>query len=210
MNWLDRYHASRVHTRRVRVLAETAARLLPPGLSVLDVGCGDGLLAATLAGLRPDLAITGVEVAPRAGCHIPVTAFDGRTLPFADGSFGATLIVDVLHHTTDPGVLFREAVRVARTAVLLKDHLREGWGAQATLRFMDEVGNRRHGIPLPFNYLSRAEWDRLFAASHMTVAATDPLRPLYPFPASLVFGRGLHFFARLHKAGTPEARPPQA
>lgn len=199
MNWLDRYHASRVHTRRVRVLAETAARLLPPRLRVLDVGCGDGWLAATLARLRPDLAITGVEVAPRAGCHIPVTAFDGRTLPFADGSFDATLIVDVLHHTTAPAVLFQEVTRVARTTVLLKDHLREGWGAQATLRFMDEVGNRRHGVPLPFNYLNRAEWNGLFAGCRLTIEEMDPLRTLYPFPGRLVFGRGLHFFARLGK-----------
>lgn len=199
MTWLDRYHASRVHTRRVRVLAETAARLLPPRFTVLDVGCGDGLLAATLARLRPDLSLTGVEIAPRAGCHIPVTAFDGRTLPFADGSFDATLIVDVLHHTTDPAVLFREATRVARTAVLLKDHLREGMASQATLRFMDEVGNRRHGVPLPFNYLNQAGWNRLFAECRLTVKETDPLRSLYPFPTRLVFGRGLHFFARLAK-----------
>jgi len=199
MNWLDRYHASRVHTRRVRVLAATAARLLPPRASVLDVGCGDGLLAATLARLRPELAITGVEVAPRPGCHIPVTAFDGRTLPFADGSFDAALIVDVLHHTNDPAVLFREIVRVARSCVVIKDHLREGWAAQATLRFMDEVGNRRHGVPLPYNYLNRAEWDRLFEESGVTVAETDPVAALYPVPARLVFGRGLHFFARLEK-----------
>ncbi|MEO6875319.1 MAG: class I SAM-dependent methyltransferase [Opitutaceae bacterium] len=199
MNWLDRYHASRVHTRRVRVLAETAARLLPPNVSVLDVGCGDGLLAATLGRLRPDLAITGVEIAPRPGCHIPVTAFDGQTLPFADGSFDVTMIVDVLHHTDDPAILFREVTRVARTAVLLKDHLREGWAAQSTLRFMDQVGNRRHGVPLPFNYLNRAEWDRLFTERRLTVEVFDPVRQLYPWPARLVFGRGLHFFARLGK-----------
>jgi SAM-dependent methyltransferase len=200
MNWLDRYHAARVHTRRVRILATTAARLLPPDARVLDVGCGDGLLAATLGQLRPDVTITGVELAPRKDCHIPVTAFDGRSLPFADGSFGAILLVDVLHHTTDPTVLLREAARVASTAVLLKDHLREGWGAQATLRFMDEVGNRRHDVALPYNYLSRAEWDRAFAACGLRPEETDPVRALYPFPARLVFGRGLHFFARLGKA----------
>ena len=199
MNWLDRYHAARVHTRRVRVLAATAARLLPPRARVLDVGCGDGLLDATLARLRPDLTLTGVEIAPRPGCHIPVTAFDGRSLPFADGSFDATLIVDVLHHTTEPAVLFREVVRVARSTVLVKDHRREGWGASATLRFMDELGNRRHGVPLPFTYLDQAAWDRLFADCRLTVEESDPLPTLYPFPARLVFGRDLHFFARLGK-----------
>ena len=200
MKWLDRYHAARVHTRRVRVLAAAAARLLPPGLTVLDVGCGDGLLAATLGKLRPDLTLTGVELAPRSGCLIPVSAFDGRHLPFADRSFDAVLIVDVLHHTTEPAVLLHEAARVAKSAVLLKDHLREGWGAQTTLRLMDEVGNRRHAVALPYHYLSQAEWGRVFAECGLVAEETDSLRSLYPFPASLVFGRGLHFFSRLQPA----------
>jgi SAM-dependent methyltransferase len=197
MKWLERYHAARVHTRRVRVLAATAARLLSPGLTVLDVGCGDGLLAATLGKLRPDLTLTGVELVPRPGCLIPVTAFDGRHLPFADGQFDVVLIVDVLHHTTEPAGLLHEAARVAKTAVLLKDHLREGWGAQATLRLMDDVGNRRHEVALPYNYLSQAEWHGVFVACGLVAEETDSLRSLYPFPARLVFGRELHFFSRL-------------
>lgn len=199
MSWLDRLHATRVHTRRVRVLAAAAARLLPARARVLDVGCGDGLLAATLAAVRSDLSLVGVEIAPRAGCRIPVTGFNGRDLPFAYDSFDAVLVVDVLHHIEDPVVLLREAARVARGVVVLKDHLRTGLGAQLTLRLMDEIANRRHGIALPFNYLSPAEWDRLFAACALEIESRDPLPQLYPFPASLVFGRQLHFFARLRR-----------
>ena len=206
MNWSERWHASHVHPRRVRVLAETAARLLPPGLAVLDIGCGDGRLAATLAQLRPDLSVTGAEIAPRPHCAIPVVAFDGCRLPVADGSFGAALIVDVLHHTENPGVLLREAARVAHDLVLLKDHLREGFGASATLRFMDKISNRRHGIALPFNYLDQAAWARLFADCGLIVEQSDPVRRLYPFPASIVFGRRLHFFARLRRSAGLSAR----
>jgi SAM-dependent methyltransferase len=210
MNWPERWHASHVHPRRVRVLAEIAARMIPPDLAVLDIGCGDGQLAATLAHLRPDLSITGAEVAPRPDCVIPVFAFDGCRLPSADNSFGAALIVDVLHHTENPGVLLREAARVARDLILLKDHLREGFGASATLRVMDEISNRRHGVALPFNYLNRAAWSQLFADCGLVVEQSDPVARLYPFPANLVFGRRLHFLARLRRStGSSAALPSQ-
>jgi SAM-dependent methyltransferase len=202
MNWVERAHELHVHPRRVRTLAEAAARLLPSDLDVLDIGCGDGRVGAEVARLRPDLTVAGAEVLPREGCRIPVTAFDGRRLPFADGQFGAALIVDVLHHTDEPAVLLREAVRVAREVVVLKDHFCEGWLDRATLRFMDEVGNRRHGVALPNNYIGRAQWEELWGDCHLAVEASDPLPRLYPFPADLVFGRRLHFFARLRKTET--------
>src|SRR5688500_16104608 len=86
MKWLERWHGARVHTRRVQVLASTAANLLPQRATVLDIGCGDGRLSAHLGKLRPDLSVSGAEFAPRSDCAIPVTGFDGRKLPFADGS----------------------------------------------------------------------------------------------------------------------------
>jgi SAM-dependent methyltransferase len=182
-------------------LAEAAARLLPSGLSVIDIGCGDGRVGAEVARLRPDLTIAGAEIRPRADCRIPVTPFDGRRLPFADGKFGAALIVDVLHHTDAPGVLLREAARVAREVVVLKDHFCESCLDHATLRFMDEVGNRRHRVALPNNYLGRAQWEQLWGDCHLAAEVLDPLPRLYPFPADLVFGRRLHFLARLRKTG---------
>lgn len=200
MNGTERVQDAFIHGRRTRVLAETAARMLPPGLRLLDVGCGDGLFATILSRLRPDLDITGAEMMPRASCRIPVQGFDGEHLPFGDGHFDACLLIDVLHHTTSPAVLLRETARVSRGHVLLKDHNRSGCAAQSTLRFMDIVGNRRHGVPLPFHYLSPAEWSQLLGEIDLEVAESDPLSRLYPFPASLIFGRRLHFMALLRKA----------
>ena len=59
-----------------------------------------------------------------------MTEFDGRTIPFDDGTFDAVTFVDVLHHTDDATVLLREAARVASTAVVIKDHLADGFLAK--------------------------------------------------------------------------------
>ena len=98
----------------------------------------------------------------RPNTHIAVAAFDGMHIPFDDGSVDIVSFVDVLHHTDDPLILLREAARVARRYVLIKDHLRDGLFAAQTLRFMDWVGNYGHDVVLPYNYLRRADWHRLF------------------------------------------------
>jgi SAM-dependent methyltransferase len=197
MSWIEGLHEAKVHKRRIRVLAEAASRLVPQNVRVLDVGCGDGLFAATLRVLRPDIRIEGAEVLPRAGCKIPVVAFDGRTLPFPNKAYDACLLIDVLHHTDDPAALLGEAARVGSGQVILKDHLREGLAAGSCLRFMDIVGNRRHGVALPFNYLNSAQWRKAFDACGLNVAESDALPHLYPFPANLVFGRRLNFISLL-------------
>jgi SAM-dependent methyltransferase len=143
--------------------------------------------------------VQGVEVLIRPGCKIECHTFDGHTLPFPDNSVDVCLLVDVLHHTSDVRVLLKEAARVTRASILLKDHLSENALDHATLRLMDWVGNRPHGVTLPYNYQSRAEWQVHFAATGLeTVAFTSDL-PLYPAPFSAIVGRKLHFIAALVK-----------
>ena len=59
---LGSIHSRYVHGRRVRVLCDRIAILLPESASVLDVGSGDGLLARAVIDLRPDVTIEGVDV----------------------------------------------------------------------------------------------------------------------------------------------------
>jgi SAM-dependent methyltransferase len=196
---LKQGHGAFVHGRRVRVLARVLAEQIPQGASVLDIGCGDGTIAALVAKSRPDISMHGVEVLPRADCQIPCSAFDGNTLPFDEQSFDVAMLVDVLHHTSDVSVLLREAGRVSRQRVLLKDHLSENAFDHATLRFMDWVGNRPHGVTLTYNYQRRAQWDGYFAAADLQPAHFETNIPLYPPPFSALVGRGLHFVAALCK-----------
>jgi SAM-dependent methyltransferase len=200
LSWIARSHRALVFGRRVRVLADAVAPLIPSGArSILDIGCGDGTIARLLTERRPELAVEGVEVIPRSSCHIPCCAFDGVRLPFPEKSFDACLFVDVLHHTTDITQLLREAARVTRSCVILKDHLSESSFDHATLRAMDWVGNRPHGVTLTYNYQSLHQWQQHFTDCGLRATQISTTIPLYPFPFSQIFGRRLHFVAQLTK-----------
>jgi SAM-dependent methyltransferase len=196
---LDRIHADYVYSRRIRVLGNLLAELIPPHAQVLDVGSGDGFLAHTLRRQHSDLDITGIDVLLRGHSYIPVQWFDGKQIPYDDGSFDIVMFVDVLHHAEDPALLLREAVRVARQALVIKDHTRTGILAGPTLRLMDRVGNARHGVALPFNYWTPQQWSEAFAALGLKPSVWKNQLGLYSWPANWVFERSLHFVARLER-----------
>lgn len=197
MNVAERAHAGFAAARRVRVLAEHFARLAPDGASLLDVGCGDGQLTAELGRLRPDLRLRGIDVQVRPDAVIAVDPFDGERIPAADRSYDSVLFVDVLHHAEQPADLLAEGVRVARRCILIKDHRLDGALAGATLRFMDRVGNARHGVALPYHYWSESQWRAAWISLGLRIESISRSIGLYPMPLSLVFDRGLHFVARL-------------
>ena len=201
MKWLHRAlgsaHGFAVHGRRVRVLTEHFVERLPGGHSVLDVGCGDGLLDSLILERRPDLTIVGLDVLERRQTFIPVATFDGRRIPLADRSQDTVMFCDVLHHTVDPTAMLQEASRVARQRVVVKDHLLAGSLDWVTLRMMDYVGNAPHGVSLPFNYFTEEQWHQAFNASGLKLAEFKTRLALYPKYADLLFGRRLHFIAVL-------------
>lgn len=198
MKLINEIHEKSVHGRRVESLTRHLVGLMPRSGSVLDVGCGDGLLSSLLAAKVPNTEFCGIDVLVRDQTHVPVEYFDGVEIPYEDDSFDAVMLVDVLHHTDDPEALLREAKRVAREHIILKDHSRDGMLANATLRFMDWVGNAHHGVALPYNYLSKAEWDQVFANLELEVEQWNGKPNMYGSPADWVFGRSLHFVARLN------------
>jgi SAM-dependent methyltransferase len=198
-------HGGCVHKRRVSVLSQLCSNLIPRNASVLDVGSGDGRLARLVADKRPDISIQGIDASVRKGTAIPVEKFDGASIPYGGGSFDVVMFFDVLHHTDDPTVLLREAIRVARQVILIKDHVLQGALAYSTLRLMDWVGNARHNVALPYNYWTPAQWDCAFDKLGLAVKSWESNLKLYPFPADLIFGRSLHFIAALRLPGQWDA-----
>lgn len=194
LSWV---HEQYIHRPRVETLLRLLVPLLPANASVLDVGSGDGLLARRIADARPDCRVEGIDVLVRPNTRIPMKRFDGHRIPYDDKSVDVVMFVDVLHHCEDPSELLREAARVARVAVVIKDHSRDGLLAGPTLHMMDWVGNAHHGVVLPYNYWTTRKWRETLAQIGLGVEQWEANVKLYPRVLNWLFGRSLHFTARL-------------
>ena len=97
-------------------------------LTLLDVGAGDGLLGRRLEAWAQrrgwDWEVTNLDPNPHAlnpgGRNVTGSAL---ALPFSDGHFDVVIASQMAHHLGDLEVTvhFREAWRVARSAVVLSD-----------------------------------------------------------------------------------------
>ncbi|HVE58142.1 MAG TPA: class I SAM-dependent methyltransferase [Pyrinomonadaceae bacterium] len=197
MNILGNVHGKVVHNRRVLKLSSHLSKVLPPQAKVLDVGCGDGFIASLIMKARPDVSIQGIDVLVRPKTHIKVTEYDGIKIPFDDNSFDVVMFVDVLHHTDDPLLVLREAERVASHSIVVKDHTDDGLLSNQTLRFMDWVGNKPHGVRLPYNYWTSNQWNEAIKTLNLKNDVWEQNLNIYPKTVDWLFGRSLHFVARL-------------
>jgi SAM-dependent methyltransferase len=149
-----------MNSYRVSIFSAMKAILGPhaPFPKVLDFGSGDGWFARKF--LEEGLAteVVPVDVKQRPHSLIEPLVYDGKTLPFEDNSFDLVYGVDVLHHCPDPRQSLGELMRCSRRFVLLKDHNYKGASGWLTLALLDELGNRRFGIPSPHRYQRGWEW----------------------------------------------------
>jgi SAM-dependent methyltransferase len=124
----------------------------------LDFGGGDGWFAWSLRQSGLVREVTPVDVQARPNTFVPVTLFDGKRLPFADRSFDLVSSFDVLHHCPDPRASLTDALRCARRFFLLKDHTYRSLPGKLALCLLDEIGNRKFGIPSLYRYQKKWEW----------------------------------------------------
>lgn len=127
--------------------------------SILDFGCGDGWFASQLGMLWPDSQQFAIDVKRRENTLIePIIYTPGAPLPFPDASVDLVYAVDVLHHCNSPEYYLDEISRVSRHSLLIKDHTYSSWMGYAALVILDELGNRKFGIPSPQNYQHGQRW----------------------------------------------------
>jgi len=142
-----------------------------PGLSV-EIGAGSGHFKT----LWPELIESDVVPTP----YVDLVA-DGMRLPFAPASIGNLLVIDLLHHLTDPHQFFDEATRV----------LRPGGRVLAIEPYI---------TPLSWlGYRLLHHEDIYFGGYHRVADKHDPWAGNLALP-NLLFGRGARDFAARHPA----------
>jgi ubiquinone/menaquinone biosynthesis C-methylase UbiE len=120
---------------RFLVRVDEAATSLQP-TSVLDVGCGEGVVTERLAqrlaptevlGVDADEAGLKAEWETRSAPNLSFATGSAYDLPFEDGRFDLVCAIEVLEHLERPRDALAEMSRVARRALLLSVPNEPGW-----------------------------------------------------------------------------------
>jgi ubiquinone/menaquinone biosynthesis C-methylase UbiE len=193
---------------------------LPDGARVLEVGCGTGAVARTLA-VRPGVGeVVGLDPSPvfverarqiAAGVdHLSYVVGSGTALPFDDGAFDAVVFHTVLSHIPDAGAGLAEAARVttaggalaafdgdyATTTVATGDHDPLQACVEAAL---SALVHDRHLVRRLGTLVRAAGWEVVRLRSHGYVEAEDPAYML------TIVDRGADTLAAAGRIGGPAA-----
>jgi 2-polyprenyl-3-methyl-5-hydroxy-6-metoxy-1,4-benzoquinol methylase len=185
-NTFDKYGSASPVVRRLMARFEaTAGQLLDRAAprSLLDVGCGEGVLTERWAARDPACEIVGVDLedptlaahwasrAPRA--NLRFTAMEAESLAFTDGSFELVAAMEVLEHVADPAAALAEMARVASRWLLVSVPREPLWRVLNLARgaYLADLGN----TPGHLHHWTAAGCARLLAAHGEIVCARAPL-----------------------------------
>jgi 2-polyprenyl-3-methyl-5-hydroxy-6-metoxy-1,4-benzoquinol methylase len=193
-NTFDKYGSTNPVVRRLmarfeRTLDELFTAAAPE--SILDVGCGEGVLTERWAqrldtgrvvGLDLDDPKLAAEWAPRARPNLEFqTLSEGAALPFSDDEFDLAAAIEVLEHVPDPRQTVAEMARVARRHLLVSVPREPLWRMLNVARgaYVRELGN----TPGHVNHWTRRGFVRMLSAYGETIQVRSP------FPWTMVLVR---------------------
>jgi 2-polyprenyl-3-methyl-5-hydroxy-6-metoxy-1,4-benzoquinol methylase len=191
-NTFDKYGSSNPVVRRLMAgfgaaLDELFALAQPD--SLLDVGCGEGVLTVKWAealGHRPTVGLDIGDPKLEAEWHLrsrPNLRFvsgRGEQLPFAEGEFDLVAATETLEHVADPERTLAEMRRVARSHLLVSVPREPLWRALNLARgaYVARLGN----TPGHVNHWSRGAFVRLLSGYGQVVELRTP----FPWTMALV------------------------
>ena len=189
-NTYDKYGSTNPVVRRLMAgfestLEELFARAAPS--SVLDVGCGEGVLTARWAEELGTGRVVGIDLedpklrrewARRPRPNLEFRAMSGENLPFGEGEFDLAAATEVLEHVPDPERTVAEMARVAKRHLLVSVPREPLWRALNVGRgaYVRQLGN----TPGHVNHWSKAGFLRMLERHG------DVLEARSPFPWTMV------------------------
>jgi 2-polyprenyl-3-methyl-5-hydroxy-6-metoxy-1,4-benzoquinol methylase len=184
-NTYDKYGSTNRVVRRLmagfeRSLDEVFTRADPR--SLLDVGCGEGVLAQRFARRLGDRRVVGIDLEDpklraewerHAAPNLEYRAVAAENLPFADGEFDVATAIEVLEHVPDPERTVAEMARVARRWLIVSVPREPLWRALNLARgaYVRELGN----TPGHLNHWSRRSFVALLGRHGEVVETRSPL-----------------------------------
>jgi ubiquinone/menaquinone biosynthesis C-methylase UbiE len=193
-NTFDKYGSTNPLVRRLMsgfegTLDELFGRAHPG--SVLDLGCGEGVLTYKWAQRLESGRVVGIDLADpkleaewaaRQRANLEFRAMRAESLPYSDGEFDLAAAIEVLEHVPEPEQTLAEMARVARGHHLLVSVPREPlWRALNCARgaYLRELGN----TPGHANHWSKRSFLKLLQRHGEIVEARSP------FPWTMVLVR---------------------
>jgi 2-polyprenyl-3-methyl-5-hydroxy-6-metoxy-1,4-benzoquinol methylase len=195
-NTYDKYGSTNPVVRRLmstfeRTLGELWTRADPQ--SVLDVGCGEGVLTYRWAHALGDRRIVGIDLDDpalhaewerRLRPNLEYAVMKAQDLPFADDEFDLAAAIEVLEHVPDPEHTVAEMARVAQRWLLVSVPREPLWRALNMARgaYLRDLGN----TPGHLNHWSRRSFVELLSRHGDVVETRSP----FPWTMLLVRVRG--------------------
>jgi SAM-dependent methyltransferase len=143
---------------------------------VLDLGASCGRLANELSKKLPNIDFVGVDTYVQPKTFIPIKRYNGKEIPFPDNSFDCVIIIDVLHHDENPTVILKEARRVSKKYILIKDHFWNNKLDFLLLKYADYIGNKPYGVALPYNFLRISDWKSMIKETNLKITKSLKFR----------------------------------
>lgn len=153
-------HKNFVSNKRRDNLSNRLHPYLKNSKTVLDIGASDGKLSYNLSKKLNNTNFQGIDVFPQPKTYIPIKKYDGKSIPYKDNTFDCVMLIDVLHHANDQQQVLKEAKRVSKKYILIKDHFFRNKIGLINLYITDFLGNFAYNIDLKYKFWNLSTWNK--------------------------------------------------